>query len=297
VTATGQQHALLTGAAGQLGRALAAGAPAGWRVTALTRDDCDITDPGAVADVLAASDASLLINAAAYTAVDRAETEVEAAMAAKATAPGILARACAAAGIRLLHVSTDFVFDGRSSTPYGVDAPTAPLGVYGQSKRAGEVAVLEAGGDSLLMRTGWVYTEHGHNFMLTMLRLHREREELAVVADQVGTPTAAASLAQALWAAAGRPALSGIYHWSDAGVCSWYDFAVAIGEEAAAMGLIPRAAQVRPIATEDYPTPARRPAYSVLDKRASWTALELPPRHWRAQLRDTLARLQGETDG
>jgi dTDP-4-dehydrorhamnose reductase len=297
VAVANDKHALVTGAGGQLGRALVANPPPGWRVTALERGACDITDPAAVTAQLAASGAALLINAAAYTAVDRAEEDVEQAMAANARAPGVLAGACAALNVRLLHVSTDFVFDGCSSTPYTVDAATGPLGVYGRSKLAGEEAVREACADSVIMRTGWVYSHTGHNFLLTMLRLHRERDELAVVADQVGTPTAASSLAGALWATAGRPDLSGTFHWSDAGVCSWYDFAVAIGEEAVALGLIERAATVRPIATADYPTAARRPAYSVLDKSASWDALGLPPQHWRAALRDTLQILRGVADG
>ena len=194
--------------------------------------------------------------------------------------------------MRLLHVSTDFVFDGRRSTPYPTDADTAPLGVYGASKLAGERAVLDSGADAAIVRTGWVYAPWGANFMLTMLRLHGERSELGVVADQVGTPTSALSLAAALWAMVARPQLAGVFHWSDAGVCSWYDFAVAIGEEAEAAGLLERAARVLPIATEDYPTPARRPAFSVLDKRATLSALELDPVHWRQQLRRALAVLK-----
>ena len=142
------------------------------------------------------------------------------------------------------------------------------------------------------MRTGWVYSRFGGNFVKTMMRLMAERDELAVVADQVGTPTWAAGLAQALWAAVERPRLDGIYHWSDAGVCSWYDFAVAIYEEGSALGLLPPGVQVRPIPASDYPTPARRPAYSVLDKSSSWRDLELPGVHWRQQLRAMLQDLQ-----
>lgn len=283
--------ALITGAAGQLGSALFDTVPDGWTAHALNRAECDITDAGAIACALDAHAPTVLINAAAYTAVDRAEDESDHAMAANATAPGLLAQACGERDIRLLHVSTDFVFDGSGSTPYAIDAPTAPLGVYGQSKLAGEDAVRGAAADHVIMRTGWVYGATGNNFLRTMLRLHRERDELTVVADQVGTPTAAASLATALWATAKRRALTGTFHWSDAGVCSWYDFAVAIGEEAQALGLIEEAARVRPITSADYPTAARRPAYSVLDKHKSWVALELRPEHWRVGLRRTLEEI------
>ena len=283
---------LLTGAGGQLGQALAATVPATVQLLALTRSDLDIADSAAVAAYLARTRPALLINAAAYTAVDLAETEREAAFRANGDAPGVLARACAEQGVRLLHVSTDFVFDGLASSPYAPDAPTAPLGVYGQSKLAGETAVREAGADALILRTGWVYGALGHNFMHTMLRLHRERDTISVVADQVGTPTHARTLAGALWAAAQRPALRGIYHWSDAGVCSWYDFAQAIGEEARAAGLVQSPAAVQPIRTEDYPAPARRPSYSVLDKGASWRDFELAPSHWREELRRCLQQVR-----
>jgi dTDP-4-dehydrorhamnose reductase len=229
-------RAIVTGAAGQLGQALLQTAPATFTCHGLDRAACDICDAAALGALLDEQRPALLINAAAYTAVDRAESEPEAALAANATAPGLLAAACTERGIRLLHVSTDFVFDGSRSSPYTEDAPTAPLGVYGRSKLAGERAVRQAAPDALILRTGWVYSQRGHNFLCTMLRLHGEREELSVVADQVGTPTAAHSLAEALWAAASRPQLRGIYHWSDAGVCSWYDFAVAIGEEARGPG-------------------------------------------------------------
>jgi dTDP-4-dehydrorhamnose reductase len=294
---TAPERVLVTGAAGQLGRALLAAAPAATRVVACTRADLDIGDADAVEDTLARERPQLLINAAAYTAVDRAEDDRDAAWRGNAEAPGHLARSCARLGIRLLHVSTDFVFDGSRSTPYPPDAEARPLGVYGASKRAGEEAVLASGVDGLILRTGWVYSAGGGNFLATMLRLHRERDELAVVSDQVGTPTAARTLAHALWAAAARPALRGIYHCSDAGVCSWYDFAVAIGEEAAARGLLESPARVRPIATEDYPTAAKRPSYSVLDKRATWRDFAMDPLHWRAALRLTLAELDRSHHG
>lgn len=274
-----------------------AAAPPSLRAVALTRSDCDITDREALERALDRHRAVAVINAAAYTAVDRAEEERDAAMRANAEAPGLLAEACTARGVRLLHVSTDFVFDGRRSTPYPPQAATAPLGIYGASKLAGEEAVLTGCDNSLVVRTGWVYGPVGHNFLLTMLRLHRERDALAVVDDQVGTPTSTATLAQALWCAAVRGDLRGILHLSDAGVCSWYDFALAIGEEAQALGLLARAAAVRPIATSEYPTAAQRPPYSVLDKRETWAALELQPQHWRVALRTVLATLKEASHG
>lgn len=286
--ATGSLRAVVTGARGQLGTALLDTTPGGSDARGFVRADCDITDADAVDAVLDQYPCDVLINAAAYTAVDRAEEDATAAMAINGEAPGVLAHACARRGIRLLHVSTDFVFDGQRSTPYPPDADVAPLGAYGRSKLAGELAVRESGADSLIMRTGWVYSLHGSNFLNTMLRLHRERDEISVVDDQIGTPTAARSLAAALWAAARRPSLAGVLHYSDAGVCSWYDFAVAIGEEAENLGLLKQAATVRPIRTADFPTAAQRPPYSVLDRHASWAALDVEPVHWREQLRHTL---------
>jgi dTDP-4-dehydrorhamnose reductase len=188
----------------------------------------------------------------------------------------------------LIHISTDFVFDGSASQPYKPDAATAPLGEYGRSKRAGELAVQSVLPQALILRTGWVYSRYGSNFVKTMLRLMSERDDLAVVADQVGTPTWAHGLAEAVWACAARPQLSGIYHWSDAGVCSWYDFAVAICEEAFALGLLASTVKIRPITALEYPTPAHRPAYSVLDKTNSWRDFALAGVHWRQQLRAML---------
>jgi dTDP-4-dehydrorhamnose reductase len=285
------QKVVVTGAGGQLGRELVERAPP-TELVALGRDALDIADAGAVEERLAALQPMLLINAAAYTAVDRAESEPELARRINSDGAGNLARACRTLGIRLIHVSTDFVFDGRSSTPYRPQAPTGPLGAYGESKLAGEQAVREALPDALIVRTGWVYSRFGSNFVKTMLRLMTERDSLNVVSDQVGTPTWAAGLARALWVFAASPELGGTYHWSDAGVASWYDFAQAIAEEGRACGLLPGPVSLRPIATSDYPTPARRPAYSVLDKRASWEALGLEGEHWRVQLRRMLNELE-----
>ncbi len=200
-----------------------------------------------------------------------------------------LTRTATRVGARLVHVSTDFVFDGARSTPYPPDATPAPLGVYGRSKAEGEAAALAAPG-ALVVRTAWVYAAHGRNFALIMLRFMRERPELHVVADQIGTPTHAASLARALLGLAGAGA-DGIWHYTDAGIASWYDFAVAIAEEAHAFKLIPAMPRITPIATRDYPTPARRPAYGVLDKTATSAVLGHPAAHWRAELRLMLAEL------
>jgi dTDP-4-dehydrorhamnose reductase len=192
-----------------------------------------------------------------------------------------------------LHVSTDFVFDGRKASPYRPDDAPAPLGVYGASKLAGEQAVRDTRGlDALILRTGWVYSAHGQNFVKTMLRVMRERSEVRVVADQIGTPTSTATLAGTLWTLLERNAAAGIYHCSDAGAASWYDFACAI-RELALRRSGEKLAPVLPIATSDYPTPARRPAYSVLDKTATW-AITSPAPHWREPLRAVIESIAAD---
>lgn len=281
---------LVTGGDGQLGRALAKTAPPRVEVTAFSRTSLDITDPASIADTITRAAPDLVINAAAYTAVDRAESEKALAFAVNGTAPGTLAAAAHRTNAGFVHVSTDFVFDGHASTPYAPDAPTAPAGAYGASKLAGEQAALAAHPDALVMRTAWVYAAEGDNFVRTMLRLMAEREEVRVVADQIGTPTHADGLARAIWRLAAAK-LPGIWHWTDAGVASWYDFAVAIQEEALALGLLSRAVPVIPIRTEDYPTPARRPAFSLLDKSTTW-AHTGPAAHWRVELRAALGQMK-----
>lgn len=287
-----EQRVVIVGAGGQLGRELVRSAGPEVACLPLSRAELDIGDRVAVFERLQELAPKVVINAAAYTAVDRAESEPEQARRVNAEGPGNLAAACAETGARLLHVSTDFVFDGESARPYPPDAPTAPLGEYGRSKRDGELAVQAALPGAFILRTAWVYSATGTNFVRTMLRLMAERGEVAVVDDQIGTPTWTRGLTQALWAAAARQHLQGIYHWTDAGVCSWYDFAVAIAEEGAAAGLLESAARVRPIPASDFPTPARRPACAVLDKRQSWDELELEGVHWRRQLRTMLAELR-----
>lgn len=284
---------LLTGAHGQAGRELCRTAPDHVKLLCLDRNRLDITDAAAVVRTLRAEKPALLINAAAYTAVDLAETEREQAFAVNAIGPGNLAAAAGEVGARFIHLSTDFVFDGAKSSPYRPEDRPNPLNIYGASKLAGEVAVRKNSPGALIVRTSWLYAAHGHNFVKTMLRLLAEREQLQVVVDQVGTPAWAGYLAQALWAAAVRPELHGIYHWSDAGVASWYDFAQAIQEEALQLGLLSRTIPISPITTEAYPTAARRPAYSVLDKGPAWRDLGVSGRHWRVALRIMLKELAG----
>jgi len=285
---------LVTGAGGQLGQALVAAAPAGAELQAVDRAQLDVADADAVQRAIRDFAPALVINASAYTAVDRAEQEPEAATRANVDGPANLAAALAAgtgAG-RLLHVSTDYVFDGSASTPYTPASPTAPLGVYGRTKLAGEAAALAAlPGRVTIVRTAWVYSARGRNFLQTMLRLMRERGEVRVVADQVGTPTSTASLAAVCWALGLKARTAGSFHWTDAGVASWYDFAVAIAEDAFAAGLLRSEPTVTPIATRDYPTAARRPAYSVLDSTATHTVLGLEAVHWRVSLRAVLQEM------
>jgi len=283
---------LITGASGQLGQELQQQPPAWAEVVAVDVAELDISDDSAVFRQFERTSPELVINAAAYTAVDKAEEEAALAHAVNAQGAANLAAACRVSGARLIHISTDFVFDGHKSSPYTVNDEPQPLGVYGQTKLEGERYVLETlPQNTLVVRVGWLYSRFGQNFAKTMLRLMDERDELRVVADQVGTPTHAEGLAAAIWQFASKPDVSGIYHWSDAGVASWYDFSVAIMEEAVAAGLLPAPITIWPITTADYPTPASRPAYSVLDKQSTWQKLETVPLHWRHALRDMLTKL------
>ena len=287
-------RALVTGAGGQLGQALLATVPAQTEASGFTRAKLDIGDPAALRREIERVAPDVVINAAAYTAVDRAESEEAQAFRVNATGVVNLAEACAERKVRLVHISTDFVFDGGHSRPYRPADETAPQSIYGKSKLAGETAALSAPGN-LVVRTAWVYGNHGQNFVRTMLRLMRERKELRVVADQIGTPTHTRSLAWAIWSLIERDA-RGLLHFTDAGTASWYDFAVAIQEESVRLGLLAREIPIIPIATADYPTRATRPVYSVLDKSECWALLGAPARHWRAELRDMLTR-EKELDG
>lgn len=284
---------LITGAGGQVAAALMRSKPAGVTASALSHAELDIGDGKAVRRVVTEAGPQVIINAAAYTAVDKAESERDLARRVNGEAPGHLAEAAKACGARLIHLSTDFVFDGSQSRPYAPDAAVSPLGAYGETKLEGERRVQQTlGSEALILRTAWVYAANGHNFVRTMLRLMAERGRVRVVADQVGSPTWASSVAQALWAAVRSPAFAGVHHWTDAGVASWYDFAVAIAEEGHAAGLLKQPAEVEPITTAEYPTPARRPAYSVLDRASSERDLNLKPAHWRVNLRNMLRELR-----
>ena len=234
----------------------------------------------------------VVVNAAAYTAVDKAESEPDAAFLVNAESPRVLAEACQAANAYLLHYSTDYVFDGQGSQPYRPDEATAPLGVYGASKLAGEMAIRASGCQHAILRTAWVYAHHGKNFLLTMLRLAAERDELRVVADQYGTPTPAALIADVtahILAKTERP--SGTWHLTPTGSTTWHGFAEAIVEGAHAQGLLAKKTPVCPITTADFPTPAKRPAYSVLDVTSLERDFALTLPDWRSGLQQVLATL------
>lgn len=285
---------VVAGAGGQLGMELRASAPPEWRLALLAHTDLDITDAAAVRSVLTTLRPDVVINAAAYTAVDRAEDEPELATAVNADGAGHLATVARSLGARFIHISTDFVFDGSRAAPYPPSASPRPLGAYGRSKLAGESQVTEGSGHTAtIIRTSWLYSAHGKNFVKTMLRLMRERGSVEVVVDQVGTPTWAGGLAAVIWAVAARSDMAGVWHWSDAGVASWYDFAVAVRDEGCRVGLIDRPVTVVPITTEEYPGQAQRPAFSALDCTATRRHLGIAARHWSESLRDMLVECHG----
>lgn len=277
---------LVSGGHGQLGRSVARRGPArGHQVAAAGRSELDLRDPARTAAELDRAAPDLVINAAAYTAVDRAESARDDAFAINATAAGDLARACAVRRIPLIHVSTDFVFDGRSTVPYREDDPVAPLGVYGESKAAGERAVRDAG--ATVVRTSWLFATRGPGFVQTMLRLAAERPVLRVVDDQRGCPTWAEDLADALIALAELGAPAAIYHYCGDGPTTWHGFAVAIVEQARRYRAL-ACERIDAITTAEYPTPARRPAYSVLDT-ARIRALGIVPPAWTIGLARVVA--------
>jgi dTDP-4-dehydrorhamnose reductase len=284
-------NVLITGAGGQLGRAVIALAPDDATVRALGHEHLDIADGPAVDSALHEFRPDVLINAAGFTRVDDAETQREAAERANAIGPAVLAAACRRAGAWLVQVSTDYVFDGEQSRPYAPEAPTNPLSIYGKTKLQGELAVTrELPSQSTVVRTSWLYSADGRNFLTTMLRLMRSRPHLTVVSDQIGAPTSVTGLARVLWAFSHRRA-SGLFHWCDSGVASWYDFAVAIAEEAVSLGVLASSPPILPIASADYPAAARRPQYSVLDKRDTERLLGMTAPHWRQALRESLRAL------
>jgi len=286
---------LLSGANGQVGYELRRLSwPSGYELIAHDRAGLDIADSDAVRAAVRRDRPDIVVNAAAYTAVDKAESEQEAALAGNRTGPANLAASCREAGIPLIHISTDYVFDGSKTGPYVEDDPVCPLGVYGTTKEAGDRAVRAALPEHVILRTAWVYSVHGHNFVKTMLRLAADRPVLRVVADQIGSPTNAGDIARAIAAIVAQIAQGnrrwGTYHFAGGGAVSWHGFATAIFEEAAPWrGAAP---QVDAITTADYPTPAKRPANSVLDCTRIGEVFGITPRPWRDQLADAIRELQ-----
>ena len=291
---------LLTGVNGQLGQELQPIlAPLG-EIIGVARKTMDLAQPASIRQVISEVKPDLIVNAAAYTAVDKAETETELAKSVNAIAPTIMAEEAQQIGATLIHVSTDYVFDGRKNTPYTEQDATNPVSVYGQSKLAGEEGIRATGATHIILRTAWVYGTHGKsNFVKTMLRLFAERDEIRVVADQVGTPTWTSDIAQAIATLLSQLSqeqssqlpLTGTYHYTNSGVASWYDFAVAILEEAKQLGYALKVQRIVPITTSEYPTPAMRPAYSVLSGKKITAVLGTHPPHWREGLRHMLLTL------
>ena len=280
---------LITGANGQVGHCLVNQLQGRAEILAAHRDTLDITDRAAVMQAVSAFRPDAVINTAAHTAVDKAESEPEAAYAINRDGARYLAESAEAVGALMLHISTDYVFDGQGSEPYREDHAVAPQSVYGQSKLAGEQAVAEACARHIILRTAWVFGEHGNNFVKTMLRLGAQRDSLGIVADQRGAPTYAGDIAAALIEMAqqlhsGRSQAFGVYHFSGSPYVSWFEFAQTIFEQAVAQGVLPRAPALSAIATADYPTPARRPANSCLDLAKIQTAFGIAPSDWRQAL-------------
>ena len=284
---------LLAGGSGQLAQELQPILLSVGEVISVDRTRLDLSQPESIRQAMADIQPDLVVNAGAYTAVDKAESEPELARAVNGIAPGILAEECEKLGASLIHFSTDYVFDGSKSSAYLETDSTNPLGIYGESKLAGEEAIRKAGNRHIIIRTAWVYGNCGKgNFVKTMLRLGKEREEIRVVADQIGSPSWTADLAAAT--AHIMPAIGledfGTYHYTNSGVCSWYDFAIAIFEEAEKLGFPLKVQRVIPITTVEYPTPAKRPAFSVLSTVKISALLGTYPPHWRQGLRQMLTR-------
>ncbi|WP_282167898.1 dTDP-4-dehydrorhamnose reductase [Shewanella japonica] len=294
---------LITGKGGQLASELQASCPKQIEVACFDSQSLDITDIAQVNEILFACSPDVVINAAAYTAVDKAETDQEMAYKVNAEGAANLANACKSIDAKLIHISTDFVFDGTKTTPYVADDATNPLGVYGASKLVGEKKVSEILAEkAIIIRTAWVYSKFGNNFVKSMLKFMSEKEQLGVVYDQVGTPTWASGLATMIWNLVEQPTFSieqneanstsTIIHWTDAGVASWYDFAVAIQELALEKGLLDKKIPINPIPATNYPTPAKRPSFSVIDKQNAETLSGLKTIHWRQQLSNMLDQLE-----
>ncbi|PCK09370.1 MAG: dTDP-4-dehydrorhamnose reductase [Alteromonadaceae bacterium] len=287
---------LVTGANGQLAWELKQTQASEHEVVYLSRSDLDISQSDQVQACLDKYSPDALINTAAYTAVDRAETDSDTAYAVNRDGVKNLAQACQGHNCYLLHISTDFVFDGKANTPLTTTANIDPVSIYGKSKAEGEQALAEhMTGQWAIIRTAWVYSSHGANFVKTMLKLMADKPTLGIIADQIGSPTWANGLALACWEALNNRS-EGLFHWTDAGVASWYDFAVAIQDIAIEKGLLEKHIPIKPITTVDYPTPAARPPYSVLDKSAILSAHpNLEQQHWRTQLTHMLEAVKRNT--
>jgi dTDP-4-dehydrorhamnose reductase len=278
---------LIIGKNGQVAWELQQTCPSRITAHVCGRNEINITDPRSIEQVITKLNPTVIINASAYTAVDKAESEQDEAYLINATAVEYLAKAAAQHGIRLLHISTDFVFDGTKNTPYTVDDKTNPINVYGASKLAGEQAIKAyCPTNSAIVRTSWVYSSHGNNFVKTMLGLMAEIEQLSVVSDQIGCPTNANGLAKYLWQLAEQETLKAIYHYSDLGVASWYDFAVAIQEIAYEQGQLTKKTPIKPIPSSDYPAPATRPVFTLLQQ-----SFVLNKQHWRLSLWRSMKKL------
>jgi dTDP-4-dehydrorhamnose reductase len=281
-------RALVSGAGGQLGIELLKTAPPSFEVTGLAHRDLDITDSASVGAAIKHHRPHVVINAAAYTAVDEAEEKPGLAHNVNAVGAGNLARAAERAGARIIQVSTDYVFDGRSREPYRPDSRPNPINVYGASKLAGEREVQRASPGALIVRSSWLYASHGKNFLRTILSALAAGRALRVVGDQIGVPTAARSLAFAIWLCADRPDVRGIHHWVDGDTASWFDFAVAIRKVAVQLGHLEKPAAIGRVTSEQYQTAALRPAYSVLDASRLSASLGLPLHPWWSWLEQIL---------
>mgnify|MGYP000111978400 CR=1 FL=1 len=288
---------LIIGSSGQLGTELQSTAPTStdFNLSFFNRNELDITTASGIA-LISSLKPSIVINASAYTKVDLAESEQALAFASNHTGVEQLAKACAAINCRLIHISTDFVFDGNNSKPYEPLDKTNPLSIYGESKLKGEQAITNTPNLShVIIRTSWVYSAAGQNFVKTMLKLFTQRPDLNVVYDQIGSPTWAKDLAQVIWAFVDKNELTGCYHYTNAGVASWYDFATAIQEEANALGLIDSHCSISAIPSSAYPTPAKRPHFSVLNCQSLEHDLQITRPHWRQSLRNMLKELSHDT--
>ncbi|WP_061007996.1 dTDP-4-dehydrorhamnose reductase [Vibrio sp. CUB2] len=294
---------LITGKGGQLAWELEQTVPDLVELVSFDVEQLDITNQTQVNEVVLSHSPDLVINAAAYTAVDKAETDQETAFAVNEKGSEHLALICKEINARLIHVSTDFVFDGEKTTPYQTDDTPNPINIYGESKLKGDLKINQILGEqATIIRTAWVYSAHGNNFVKTMLRLMVEKEQLGIVYDQVGTPTWAKGLAEMIWALLDNTKQTNdsnalVLHWTDAGIASWYDFGVAIQELALEKGMLDKAIPIRPIPASHYPTPAKRPSFSVIDKSTAEKASGVESKHWRAQLSAMLDELKLQVQG